>query len=941
MKNWGIKKQVLFLAISPTLVIALTLALYFSFNHINYIEETLHKHGQTIANNLAPACEYSIFSGNLDILDNLIAKTVREEDIINVTITNSYNEALISRTKSQLRKNQASLVSAFIEDKQIIFSAPITSTAIAIDEFDELYEAKNTANTPDNKVIGNVFITMSSLSTRVQQANSLIKGFLITLIGLIITVLLAIKISQGVINPILSLTNAVNRIARGDLSTRIKTDSAGEIGSLEDGVNQMSEEIQTVRHDLQLQVEKATSKLKRTLDELEIQNIELDLARNQAISASRIKSEFLANMSHEIRTPMNGVLGFAELLEKTALNQQQKDFVSTIRSSASNLLTVINDILDFSKIESGKLNIDQISFRLSDIMDETISMFAPMAYKNDIELVYHPISEIPHQLIGDPSRIRQILINLIGNAIKFTSQGHVIVRVLSSSLENDTITLKFTVSDTGIGMDDESRKRLFTAFTQADTSISRKFGGTGLGLVISKKLAELMNGDIGFDSTLNKGSTFWLSLPFKVDKKLTVEPITHEKTGERILIFDPSTQNRIAMRSILSDFGFETIETSRIDKISSMISTESTQPVTAIVAGINRLNINNIGFINNLALTLSTVSLPYLVLASTYENRELEVIRKSGISNIIYRCSKQESISDALLSIIQNNNQEQDKQQDKSKSVQYDLSKWSNLNVLLVDDNEINLKLAKTILHNHMINTTTCMNGEEAIELAEKNKYDLILMDLHMPKCDGFSATKHIRKMHNPSQNAIIIALTANAMPDEQLEIFNTGMNDILLKPISEDQLFKLLETWISASDNHSSSNSNTESESGSSSNINSQASLPADEKLYDEDESIKLAGGNRQLSEELFGMLIKELPDHQKKIKQAYKKKNLDSLKQVVHKLHGATSYCGTQELRRHAREFETAIDNNEHEKIDDSYKNTLASIDRLIDYHKARSLA
>ncbi|MDH5572822.1 MAG: ATP-binding protein [Gammaproteobacteria bacterium] len=934
MRNWGIKKRVLFLAIMPTLVIALTLAFYFNINHINYIEDTLHKRGQTIANNLAPACEYSIFSGNPDILENLILKIITEDDIINVTVTNSFNEALISQTKSKLTQYPASISTTFIEDKQIIFTAPIVSTAIAVDELDELYETGDATKTPTTRIIGHVFITMSSLSTRVQQVNSLIKGFLITLIGLVITVFIAIKISRGVTNPILSLTSAVNKIARGELGTRIKIDSAGEIGSLERGVNKMTDEIQSVRQDLELQVNKATSKLKKTLDELEIQNIELDIARNQALSASRIKSEFLANMSHEIRTPMNGVLGFAELLDKTELNQQQKDFVTTIRSSASNLLTVINDILDFSKIESGKLNIDHISFKLPEIMDETISMFAPMAYKNDIELIYHPLPDIPDVLVGDPSRIRQILINLIGNAIKFTNQGYVIIRVLYTLNENSVLNLKFTVSDTGIGMDEDSCKRLFTAFTQADTSISRKFGGTGLGLVISKKLAELMNGDIGFDSEPNKGSTFWLSLPFEIDDTLThKQPISKTNRG-RILVFDPSTQNRIAMRAILGSLGFETIETSRIDKIANLINENNQKPVTAIIAGINRTNIDNIGFINNLSLTLSSIDLPHIILASTYEDRELENIRKTGVSNLLYRCSKQNNITDTLLSLIHEPKDITSHDIDNEQA-KYDLGKWKNLNVLLVDDNEINLKLAKTILNNQVINVNTCANGEEAVKLTSKNKYDLILMDLHMPKCDGFNATKQIRQTKNPSQHAIIIALTANAMPDEQLEIFNTGMNDILLKPVSANQLFELMDTWLSSDLLKQDNNTEIKPAPDTDTDTNTNTDKSTNANIYNEDEGIKLAGGSKQLSEELFGMLIKELPAHQKRIEQAYRKKDGDTLKQAVHKLHGATSYCGTQELRKYARAFELIIDNNETHKLEDAYLKTIESIKRLIGYH------
>jgi len=924
MNSWGIKKRVLFLALLPTLIIAISLASYFSINRINFIEKSLYKKGELLVSNLAPASEYGVFSGNIDTLNSVIDKTLSEKDVTKVTVTNTYNEVLISKSKENNSNNSnSSVLRFFIREQQLEFSEVITTSEIDIEDFDELLELDVNTPNPSIQNIGHVYITLSNLNTRLHQLDSILKAFLITFIGLIFTVFLAIKTSRGVVDPIQKLTTAVNKIAHGELNTHINIDSGGEIGSLESGVNKMNKEIQLVRQDLQTQVDKATAKLKKTLDELEIQNIELDLARNQAISASQIKSEFLANMSHEIRTPMNGVLGFTGLLTKTKLSIEQIDYVNTISSSAESLLTIINDILDFSKIESGKLDIENISFNLQNTLNDIIKMLTPMAYEKNIELIYHPYPGIPNYFYGDPSRIRQILINLIGNAIKFTSTGHVIIRIIATNQSNEKINFQFTITDTGIGMDQENRQRLFSAFSQADTSITRKFGGTGLGLVISKKLAELMNGDIGFESALNKGSTFWFNIPMDIDQDNL--PVTSTSSlvekDTNVIVLEPLIQNRIATRAMLNEIGINTIETSRVEKIDTLIETNDN--VAAIISSINRSNLENDYFIKKLSSTLKKCKLPHLTLVSAFETRELKKLYTDGLDNLFFRCTNQDKLKKNILDLLNIKDNKSLDQNDTEKEDTQDTKEWNNIHALLIDDNEINLKLAKTLLNNRNVKVTTAQNGKQAMELSDKNFYDIIFMDLHMPKADGYQTTEHIRQNKNPCQNTIIIALTANAMPEEQLRVFNTGMNDILLKPISEQQLFNIFDRWLTPE-----KKSNTDSE--LSTPLSSENSLP----VYDETEGKSLAGNNVQLAQELLEMLIKELPAHKQNLEQARDNGNTENLKNYIHKLHGATSYCGVPQLRFSANELEKLIDNSKTDYIEDAFQEVLLAIEKLIEF-------
>ncbi len=904
LKNWSINKRVLFLALLPTSLIALSLASYFSFNRYIYIEEALHMKGQLIADNLSSSSEYGMFTNNRQMLERRLNKALLINDLTNITITDKQNNVLISRSSAP--EPIKSVFQFFLSPEEFKYTAPINGDKINL-----------------GGTLGYVHITLNNQSTQVQQLDSLIKAILITIFGLFVTVFFAINISRSVANPIQRLTDAIKKIALGELNTRIKTDSGSEIGSLEEGVNKMAGEMQLIRSDLQSQVNSATADLKKTLKELEIQNIEIDLARNQALSASKIKSEFLANMSHEIRTPMNGVIGFTELLGKTALTSEQNDYINTIRSSASNLLTIINDILDFSKIESGKLNIENIDFSLVNVMNEIITMFAPMAYEKNLELIYHPSIKLPENILGDPSRIRQILLNLISNAVKFTESGHVIIRVLVEPQPDKKELIRFIVTDTGMGMDDLSKQRLFTAFTQADTSISRNFGGTGLGLVISRKLAKLMNGEIGFESNLNKGSSFWFTVSLEPKHEfITPEVITPPL---KVILHEPVDQNRIASRSLLDNFGIETIENNRLENLPELIKFHTSEIPLGVVIGIGRKNINNKPLLNKLLDTLEKINVPYVTLASIFDVSEADYLAKVGFKNIFYRCSRTQLLKNQIftaLCIHYNSTNIIP----EAQPIPININKLSHINILLVDDNKINLKLAKTLLEIHGIQVTTAEDGIEAISLSKSQFFHLIFMDLHMPNINGFDAAKAIRENNNPCQQTTIIALTANAMPEEQQQVFDCGMNDILLKPITEKQLLGIFTRWIDIED----SQIIEELESDNQKNL-----------IIDKILGLSLAGNNQQLADELLAMFIKELPFHKESLLSAKKENNFEKLKEIIHKLHGGTKYCGVPNLHDAAKQFEHIIDLKEDTKYDNGIKAVVIAINELNEYYQHDKLS
>ncbi|HRA42610.1 MAG TPA: ATP-binding protein, partial [Gammaproteobacteria bacterium] len=425
-------------------------------------------------------------------------------------------------------------------------------------------------------------LELETKSIKLREYQILAKAILIFLFGLSISALLAYRMGRNLSHPILEMGKVVNKIREGALNTRTQVSSYPELKMLGSGINAMAETLENAHNELQHKINQATLSLRRTLETIEVQNIELEMSRRAAEHANKIKSEFLADMSHEIRTPLNGVVGFVNLLQKTELNPKQQEYIRTIQKSANNLLAILNDILDFSKMEAGKLRIERSIMDVRECIDEILNLLLPHAQEKNIALIPLIYSDVPAQVLGDPLRIKQIVTNLVSNAIKFTERGSVIVRVM---LENESFphtTLRVNVTDTGIGLSPEEQKVLFHAFNQ--TKSAHKSGGTGLGLVISKKLVEQMGGTIGVESEPQQGSTFWFTFQVEstpqveftaqVEPTLETQPALTSSTLSsfvpsldvleppvNVLAVDDNPENLKLIRILLEDMGIEVTTT--------------------------------------------------------------------------------------------------------------------------------------------------------------------------------------------------------------------------------------------------------------------------------------------------------------------------------------------------------------------------------------------
>ena len=512
MKNWSIKYRILFLAMFPVVVSATLLSILVMIGGITEMDGALKSRGMLIARQLAPASEYGAFSGNREILQALAQAVMKEEDVNAIIITDDRTKILaVSGRPSQFDFKAVELADVGQVDStgknSLVFAAPIYQNENDINEYG-LFDRAEPPDAKKKKVLGRVYVELSTAATQQRKTRFILIGMTIGFFGFFGALLLALRMSRDVTHPLSRLLDAVVRMTHGKLDTRVAVDSGGELAELEQGFNAMAGELQSAYSHMQERIEARTRDLARLKEEAE-------QAKASAEFANQAKSQFLAHVSHEIRTPLNGLIGFLGLMGKTRIDNVQQDYLRICETSSQTLLAIINDILDLSKIEAGKLSIECLAFDLGNLIEQCILFYTPSAQSKGLRLILEIDRDLPANLMGDPSRIRQILANLLGNAIKFTHSGAVTVTVKHLAGSDGYARVEICVADTGIGMTDEQLGQLFQPFSQGDASITRRYGGTGLGLAISQRLVDLMNGTIAVESAPGKGSRFTISLCLK------------------------------------------------------------------------------------------------------------------------------------------------------------------------------------------------------------------------------------------------------------------------------------------------------------------------------------------------------------------------------------------------------------------------------------------
>ncbi|MBA2711432.1 MAG: response regulator [Tatlockia sp.] len=900
MKKLGIKYQLRITTLIPVFLVALLFAVFYNGQFNKDLNQHMSRLGEAYIRQLLPAAQFAMMRNDTRTLQSLINASTINPEVQALAFYNSQGQLLAYRGgKHSLHKpfKPPHFTGDYIESKQvkpytINFLAPITIPKFNLYSTPPFKTPSNQETLQADDILGWLSIDIDTQSILIKRYRMYIITIFITLIGLLISLTIQYFLSRRVYMPILRLRRSMKQILSNEFETHISVSSKGELGVIERGCSHLQKQYLNTVRDLNHHIEVATADIQQSLELLEEKNIELSLEKKKTEEKSRQKSEFIANMSHEIRTPMNGVIGFTNVLLESKLDNLQLDYVKTIKSSAQDLLSIINDILDYSKMDAGKLNLDCIPLDIRACIDEVLALTSPNANKKGVDLI--PITEVnvPKTVLGDPLRIKQIIINLVSNAVKFTDKGYVMIRTCIEQETDKDYTICLAVSDTGIGISSDDQTKLFNAFNQADTSITRRFGGSGLGLVICKKLVEEMGGRITLSSELHKGSTF--AARIKVEKLTSYEVEKHQSQrfdGLKVICFDDNPLHLEAMCNGLGYWGIECIRVKAFSKLEAAFK----QNLDCALAFINV----NEGCEKQVAKILRKQTLS-CILVSKWFIHDPQLF--GGCAFLFKPISIQKLHETIELLVNQASKNLVTNQELVNLRAQL---RVAHPDVLIAEDNPVNRMLLNSLL-NELTSIEAVENGEEALKACRSKRFNVILLDLQMPKINGLDAARLIRQESMLNKQTPIIVISANSSDLNNERLQKSGVDLCLQKPIDEKQLLTHLLHFIKKS-----------------------KPLAIDWQLC-----VQKVSGNQALAEEFLARFVEDLQKNKEEFLQLSQNKDIPGLEAASHKLHGACCFCGVPQLQMQVMRLEKqAKTAKKIEELKVNFAELIQSIDEVID--------
>ncbi len=879
MNRLGIKYQILLITFIPAFLIDV----FFTYSHITtsftQARELLQNQGRIISRQIAGASEFNLFSGNTQQIKYLLDQTVDTDNIILAAVYDIQGDLVAESVSDSYRADMST--------DYYYYHQAILSQSIAVSDVFTPDQAEG----PQNSTIGWVHVYLSRDQLEASKTKVIYNAIIFFIFALVMTLILTTIISRGITKPIFKLMEHLRKVETGHLGEFIEPVELNEIGAVQQGFNRMTQALVTNRRHLNDRIHQATQQLSEAITDLETKNRELGFARDEAQNANRIKSEFLANMSHEIRTPISGIRGFISLMGQSGLSTQQKRYADIIHKSTTDLTNIIEEILDFSKLESGKLQIVEDDFDLYELIEQTRDILFINVINKNIDLILIIFSDTPRQVSGDKLRLKQVLLNLMGNAVKFTDEGQVVIRV---ELERETaneVEVVVTVEDTGIGISEQDQEELFTAFRQVESASNRRYSGTGLGLVISKNLVNLMGGEISMKSRYGEGSTFSFRLPFSIPVDQNKED-SIDGSDLSALIF---SSKPICLQEIQSLFDRANVTTE-----GNLIN--SGQTIDSIKVRIEQ---------NSHLIDIVVFDLRHL----TFSLDELLEIQLPDDLKIIIMHYDQSMVPNLypehyeFISIVTTSSQLRttlDSLSQKNSCIVKTIPQQTcaeSKRVLLVDDNPVNLALGGELIRLWGHQAIEAKHAREGLAEYRSKDFDLIILDIQMPDIDGTDLLKMMRE-EKPDDTTPVVALTANIMLDEAERLINLGFDYYLSKPIDEEKLKAILDGSGPKIDI-------TQSELEQSDDIDDLPSI-------DLKKSLALSANNESLLKQIFEILLREIPAYQFQLEDALEQSDRNKISLVIHKIHGVTCYASLPKIRQQVLIVEKSMAQNPADNID-----------------------
>lgn len=861
-------------SMAPSLILAVLLCLVFTFQQMNDRRELLLDHGRASAEQLVALIQLSDgepLEARLAWLNRSLMVLMLEKDMIRSI------QLYRSEVSPETQQEEFKLLSSVGPRPRTRFSA-----ADLRDKPAHIYEDVHSLQVLQ-PLLGKD--TNCWLTIELHRPYFVVGTYQVALVGLIgliictfVALIWAVFLSEHVSKSLARYSDALRSIGRGHFNTRPADSRNLELYQLGEHINAMAENLSEHQREHQENLHQSMEDLRQSLDSMEEQNIELDLARKKALENSRVKSTFLANTSHEIRTPLNGIIGFTNLLLKTDVDELQHDYLQTILRSSENLLTTINDILDFSRIESGNLVLDHIPMNLGQVLEETLQILAPYAHEHNLELVPLIDPELPPTLVGDPLRIKQVLTNLVSNAIRCSEKGNIPVRVNVQSGKESEMLIRVSITDIGNRIDEQARRELQQLVSSKNLHQSQQLTSNGMGLAIARRLIETMHGNMGLDETTGGGAIFWFHIPLILDRGRSASN-REQFPGCRLLLADPNRMTRLQISQLLKHWQAEPVELSDSKtlqpSLEQMWRHDSLPDAVIIDTAMAEGNFEQfIGIVQQLVDTYQCrviIQGSPLELRRCYEQLRTRVlaflgkpVSRDGLLRALKRAAPHQTAARPIT------------------GMQPALPWSARPRVLAVDDYEANRHLVSELLRAQNIDAVVASSGEEALQLWREQQFDIIFMDIQMPQLDGIETTRCIRA-EETGKRIPIVALTAHVGTEEKARLLSAGLDDYLSKPISEAQLSSTIQRWMKIL--------TLDSE--------QPKPQPSRSRLVDIGESLNLSNNDSRLARDLLRMLVKGLLEDEQELNRLYEAGDHKGLFELTHRIHGGCCYCGVPRLR------------------------------------------